>query len=369
MSTAKLIISAACAISLSACSLPRGAAVNSEVLRESNAPDPSFQVIEVTRNTAPLLAKWPHSGWHGHYHWFAADRAPDSSTLQTGDTVEILVWDNQDNSLLTGQGGQAATIAEQSVSASGQIFLPYIGEVIVRGLTEAAARRHVQEAYDKIQPSVQVQLRAVAGRNNSVDVVSGVGSPGRYPLESRNTQLLSILAQSGGVSPDLRNPLVRLQRGGQTYQTRVNSVLKDASRNVRVRGGDQVIVVEDDRSFNALGATGSQQLVYFEKDRLTVMDALSKTGGLNASRANPKGVLILRDYEPRDLKPGFAGPDQQQVVFTIDLTSADGLFAARQFLVQPGDTLLATESPVNAATTIIGLFGTVIGVSSTVNNL
>lgn len=369
MSTAKLILCAFCAISLSACSLPRGAAVQSEVLKESNAEKPSFQVVEVTRNTAPLLAKWPRSGWHGHHHWFAADRAPDSSTLQTGDRVEILVWDNQDNSLLTGQGGQAANIAEQSVSSSGQIFLPYIGEINVRGLTEDAARRHVQEEYDKIQPSVQVQLSAVAGRNNSVDVVSGVGAPGRYPLESRNTQLLSILAQSGGVNTGLRNPLVRLQRGGQTYQTRVTSVLEDASRNVRVRGGDQIIVVEDDRSFNALGATGTQQLVYFEKDRLSVMEALSSTGGLNASRANPQGVLILRDYHPRDLKPGFAGPDQQQVVFTIDLTSADGLFAARQFLVQPGDTLLATESPINAATTIIGLFGTVIGVSSSVNNL
>lgn len=369
MPKAKLILGVICAASLSACSLPRGAAVQSEVLRESNAEIPSFQVVEVTRDTTPLLAKWPGSGWHGHYHWFSADRGPDSATIQTGDKVEILVWDNQDNSLLTGQGGQAANIAQQSVSASGKIFLPYIGEITVRGLTEDTARRRVQEQYDKIQPSVQVQLSAEPGRNNSIDVVSGVGSPGRYPLESRNTQLLSVLALSGGVDSSLRNPLVRLQRDGRTYQTRVESVLADASRNVRVRGGDQIIVVEDDRSFNALGATGTQQLIYFEKDRMTVMEALSSTGGLNSARANPEGVLILRDYHPRDLKPGFAGPNQQQVVFTLDLTSADGLFAARQFLVQPGDTLLATESPINAAATIIGLFGTVIGVTSTANNL
>lgn len=369
MPPVKLILCVVCAIGVSACSLPRSAAVQSEIIKERKAETPSFQVVDVTRNTTPLLAKWPRSGWKDTYRWFSADRGPDSSTLQTGDLVEILVWDNQDNSLLTGEGGRVANIAEQAVSASGEIFLPYIGDVNLRGLTEDAARERVQEEYDKVQPSMQVQLRAEAGRNNAVDVVSGVGAPGRYTLDSRNTRLLSILAQSGGVSENLRNPMVRLQRDGQTFQTRVDTVLSDASRNVRVRGGDQIIVVEDDRSFNVLGAAGTQQLVYFEKDRLSVMEALSSTGGLNAGRANPEGVLILREYAPSELKPGFAGPDHQQVVFTIDLTSADGLFAARQFLMRPGDTLLATESPINAATTIIGLFGTVIGVTSSANNL
>ncbi len=342
--------------------------MQSEVLKESRSEAPSFQVVEVTRDTTPLLAKWPRSGWHGHYHWLSADRGPDSSTIQTGDVIDMVVWDNNENSLLTGDNGRYANIAQQKVSSSGKIFLPYVGEISVRGLTEDSARRRAQQQFEQILPSVQVQLSVTAGRNNSVDVVSGVGAPGRYELESRNTKILGILAQSGGVDPGLRNPLIRLQRGGRTYETRVDAILADAGRNVRLRGGDEIIVVEDDRSFNALGATGQQQLVYFDKDRLSVMEALSSTGGLNASRANLEGVLILRDYHPRDLKPGFAGPNKQQVVFTLDLTSADGLFAARQFLVQPGDTLLATESPINAASTIIGLFGTVIGVTGAVNN-
>jgi polysaccharide export outer membrane protein len=52
------------------------------------------------------------------------------------------------------------------------------------------------------------------------------------------------------------------------------------------------------------------------------------------------------------------------VVFTFDLTSADGLFAARQFQIQSGDTVLATESPVTNARTILGLFGSVFGVTA-----
>ena len=48
---------------------------------------------------------------------------------------------------------------------------------------------------------------------------------------------------------------------------------------------------------------------------------------------------------------------------------ADGLFAARKFEINPRDTVLATESPVNAARTILGLLGTAIGVSNSVSNL
>ncbi|MEO1137925.1 MAG: polysaccharide biosynthesis/export family protein [Pseudomonadota bacterium] len=358
-----------CAVSLAACSLPRGAAVQSEILREQKSDDPTFQLIEVTRDMTPLLAKWPRSGWHGHYHWFGVDRGPDSTVIQTGDIVDIVVWDSEENSLLTGPDGSAAAIPSQSVSASGQIFLPYVGDVNIRGLTPSSARARLQQQFEQIQPSAQVQLSVVPGRNNSVDVVGGVTAPGRYPLDSRNTKILSILAQSGGIDPTLRNPLVRLQRSGRTYETRADSILENAGRNVRLRGGDQIVVVEDDRSFTSLGATGQQQLVYFEKEEMNVMEALSTTGGLDANRANPEGVLILREYTPKDLKPGLAGPDKQQVIFSLDLTSADGLFAARQFRIQPGDTLLATESPINSARTIIGLFGTVIGVSSSVNNL
>ncbi len=356
-------------VALSACALPRGAAVQSEILKEQRSENPTFQLVQVTRELTPLLSKWPRSGSHGHYRWFGADQGPDSSAIQPGDTVSIVVWDSEENSLLTGPDGRAAEIPPMTVSAGGRIFLPYVGEVNVRGLTQESARVRLQAQFEQIQPSAQVQLSVQPGRNNSVDMVSGVGAPGRYPLESRNTKILSVIAQSGGVRDSLRNPLIRLQRGGSTYETRVSSILENAGRNVRVRGGDQIVVVEDDRSFTSLGATGSQEVIYFAKERMTVIEALSTTGGLNAGTANPKGVLILRDYHPTDLKPGLAGPNKQQVVFSFDLTSADGLFAARQFYIAPDDTLYATESPINSARTIIGLFGTIIGVTSSVNNV
>lgn len=353
---------------LSACTLPSGAALQSDILRAQNDGSQPFQVVPVTRAEVRDLARWPVTGWSGGYRWPQAARGPDSTVIRSGDKIDISIWDSQENSLLATPESRLTEVPRMTVTSSGAIFLPYVGEVVVGGLTTDEARSRLQEALGDIAPTAQVQIATEAGRNNSVDVVSGVGTPGRYAIDSRDTRILSVLAESGGIDPGLRNPLVVLQRDGHRYETRAEALLRDPARNVRMRGGDQVVVVEDDRSFNALGAAGTQQVIYFEKDAMTAMEAISSMGGLSAARADPKGLLILRDYPAEALRTR-PGPDMAQVVFTLDLSRADGLFAARAFPIHPGDTVLATESPVTRVQTILRLFGTVVGIGATANNL
>lgn len=64
---------------------------------------------------------------------------------------------------------------------------------------------------------------------------------------------------------------MRLIRGSHTYEIRAERLLATASANVLVRGGDQIAVVEDTRSFNALGAAGDERIIYFEKARMSAM--------------------------------------------------------------------------------------------------
>ncbi|ARE82214.1 Polysialic acid transport protein KpsD [Roseovarius sp. EC-HK134] len=354
---------------LAACSLPRGAALQSEVLAEKDNKVPTFQVVEVTRRSTPALALWPASGWKGSYNWLSASRGPDSSIIQTGDRLAVVIWDNQENSLLASEASRSTPIEGLTVSSSGTVFMPYIGEVALRGMTESEARATLQTRLLEIAPSAQVQLTVEPGRNNAVDVVGGVAAPGNYPLLSRNTRILSVLASAGGIAPTMNNPLVILQRGGQVFETRAETLYAEPARNALVQGGDQIVVTEDDRTFNVLGAAGSQKVIPFEEERITAMEAVSAMGGLSAARADPKGLLVLREYEPQHINPDKPGPELRQVIFSLDFTNADGLFAARQFHINPGDTLLATESPVTRVQTILGLFGTVVGFASTANNV
>ncbi|MDA0962177.1 MAG: hypothetical protein O2898_04575 [Proteobacteria bacterium] len=136
--------------------------------------------------------------------------------------------------------------------------------------------------------------------------------------------------------------------------------------DTRLTGGDKVFVEEDDRFFLSLGAAGREAEHPFPRDHLTAIEALAIMGGVNDARADPGGVLVLRDYPASAVRA--AGPSQRQVVFTLDLTTADGLFAAREFPIHHGDLVMATESPVTNLRTVLGLIGSAFGVVNAVED-
>ena len=362
-----IVICVSCAV-LAACTLPCGAAIQSEITRNQNAEDAAFSVVPIGRDNIDTLREWPVTGWAGHYHWFSDARGPKSNLIRTGDRIDLVIWDNQVNSLLTSPEQKNVEVNGLTVSPNGTIFIPYLNEVPVRGQTPEAARDRIANDLELVVPDAQVQLSVSPGPDNSVDAVRGFGNPGNYPLPNRNYTLLSLISAAGGISEGLQNPLVRLVRDGKTYEIRADTLFDRASANVVLRGGDKIIVEEDERYFVALGATGSETIVPFSRERITAIEALALLGGISDNRANPQGVLILREYEAKQVRVDGSGPDKEQVVFTINLTSADGLFAANKFQVNPRDLVVATESPINSVQTIFGLIGSAVGVGNAIND-
>lgn len=358
---------ALCVMSLTACSLPRGAALSSEIVREKGSDEPTFSVVNVSRSNIAQLAGWPVTGWSGRYHWLRSGRGPNSSVIRAGDSLNLVIWDSQANSLLAPDTEKLVNMPNLVVSSGGTIFIPYLNTVSVVGKTPSQARSLIQESIVTIAATAQVQLSVIPGKQNSADLVTGVANPGTYPLPDRNYSILSLLALGGGVSPTLRNPLVRLIRDGKTYEIPAAALFSDASKNITLRGNDKVLIQEDKRYFTALGATGTESLVYFDKENITAIEALSMIGGLTDDRANLKGVLVLRDYPTRALRTDGKGPEMQQVIFVFDLTSADGLFASRSFQINPNDTVLATESAVTKASTILRIIGSALGIATRLN--
>ncbi|WP_298679950.1 polysaccharide biosynthesis/export family protein [uncultured Lentibacter sp.] len=354
-------------LSLAACSLPRGAALVQEVVRETRSQDPSFQVVPVTRAALPDIASWPRTGATTPYSWPSATRGSNADTIRAGDSIDLIIWDSDANSLLTGAGSKSTDMRGLRVSPAGTVFVPYLDEVVVSGFSSTEARRHIQQRLTEISPSAQVQLMLSAGQQNSVDLVAGVGKPGSYPLPSKNTSILSVLSLAGGIDQGLRNPLVRLNRANRSYAVRAEKLYTDQSLNTVLRGGDKIIVREDDRYFTALGATGTETIVPFDQETITAMEALSRLGGLSDARANLKAVLVLREYSAAQTGAGPGRPELAHVVFTFDLTHADGLFAARSFEIAAGDTILATESAVTAARSLFGLIGSAFGLATTLS--
>lgn len=349
-----------CVGALASCELPRGAALRSEVLQARDARETEFAVYPVTRALLPAIAQWPVVN-EAQLGWITSSRGSSGQVIRSGDLVTITIWDNDINSLLVPAEGRNTTLTEMRVSPDGSIFLPYVGEVSIGGTSPQAARSRLQSALEMVATSAQVQLTLVEGRGNAVDLVGGVRQPGSFPMPDNDYTVLSLIAAGGGVDPALANPQIRLQRGGSIYGTSVKRLYSEPNLDTLLRNGDQVIVEEDDRYFLSVGAAGEEALHPYSKDVISAMDSISIIGGVEDRRGNPKGILILREYPVSALSAGQRGPRLQQVVFTLDLTTADGLFAARNFRIMPKDLIYITESPIASTQTVFAIVGSAFG--------
>jgi polysaccharide biosynthesis/export protein len=342
--------------------LPSGAPIAEQVTKQSGNENVDFSVYPVTRAFLPTVAQWPSTGAQERLSWIGKSTGARTQIIQPGDMLDIQIWDSSDNSLLTAAEQRTATLGEVEVASNGSIFVPYVGDISVIGLTPDLARKELQSSLEAIVPSAQVQLAMTEGPNNSVDLVGGVGQPGTYAMPDRNFSVLGLLAQGGGVKEGLNNAQIRLMRGNSIYGTSVDNLLDSPSRDTLLRGGDRVFIEEDERYFLSFGAAGKEAVNIFTKDHMSAMDAVAVMGGINDSKADPEGLLIIREYSPSAVQPGVRGPRQTRVVFTINLTSTDGLFSARKFQINPEDLVVATESPVNDALTISNIIGNIFGV-------
>jgi polysaccharide export outer membrane protein len=352
---------------LAACALPQDVGEANQVLRGATDPEATFAVQFVTRDTLPALKSWPNSHPTPNLGWITrANSAPDP-LIEAGDTLDLAIWDNDDTSLLSQPAQKIIQLPGLLVSSKGTVFLPYADEVYVAKMTPDEARQAIQTKLLTIIPSAQVQLSFTSGSNNSVELVSGVPNPGSYPLANRNTTLTSLLALGGGIPAGVPNPQINLSRDGKLYRVSSDTLLTHPELDTTLRGGDKIFVQPDTRYFLSLGAAGKEALINFPRDRISALDAMSLMGGVKEGSANPKGILILRDYPQSAVRSDGKGPPRDRMIFAMDLTTADGLFSAGEFGIQDRDLVLVTQSPLVNTRTVLGLISSTLGIAKTAN--
>jgi polysaccharide export outer membrane protein len=356
------------AAALAGCSLPRGSAQGRRILATAGAETGAqgFAVYPVNRELVAAVADWPMTGGGPQGGWIGGGGGRRARTIRAGDKLDLVVWDASETSLLAPSGAKSVPLAQLTVASDGKIFVPYLDRVTVAGMTSEAARQSIQQQLTPIAPSAQVQLSLAVGRGNSVDMVAGVASPGTYPLEDGSLTVLELISLAGGVSASIEHPLVRLVRGGHTYITTLERLYENPGLDTVLQGGDKLIVDRDSRTFIALGAAGREQILRFPNDRPTALEAVAAVGGVNEARADPQAILILREYPRAAMGGGITGPEATRVIFVIDMTTADGLFSAGRFMINPDDVIYVSESPLTAFQSVTGVIGNVFGLGGQV---
>ncbi|WP_093423029.1 polysaccharide biosynthesis/export family protein [Tranquillimonas alkanivorans] len=350
------------------CGLPRSGPSKSEIFAGSVQREGDAFVVAVDDRVTRATALVPALGFPQAF--LDAGRL-GSDTIRPGDTLGLTIYENVEDGLLADQGMNATVLEEVQVGGDGFIFVPYAGRIRAAGNTPEAVRRLITDRLDEQTPDPQVQVRRMAGDGATVSVVGDVTAPGVYPIQRPTRTLAQMLARSGGLAIAPEVAQVTVVRGPHRGEVWFEDIFRDPTVDVALRDGDKILVEQDDRSFTALGATGTQARVDFEERSISAIEAIARVGGLRTSLADPTGVFVFRN-EPEAIAEQVLGVDvagPQRVVYVLDLTEPTGMFEARDFVIRDRDTVYVTEAPyVQWSKVLTALTGTV-GTVETLNDV
>lgn len=367
---AKTLICMTLTTALVGCGLPRSGPTKSEIYSSSVLEGGEAFVVEVDNRVNDLTAFSPARSFGSSFR--DAGRV-GSDTINPGDLLNVTVFENvKDDPLLGNTGQRVSALEEVQVDGDGFIFIPYAGKIRAAGLSPDGLRETLTSKLDSQTPDPQITVQRVAGDGQTVSVSGTVGAQGVYPIERPTRTLTAMIAQAGGVSIEPSVAMVRVTRGGTTEQVWMQDLFANPELDIALRGGDRVVVERDQRAYTALGATGAQSLVPFESQTLTALEAIAQVGGLSIIYADPTGVFVLRD-EPAAVANRVLGRQDlrgdQQVVYVLNLTRPNGMFAARDFLIRDGDTIYVTEAPFSQWTKAIGAITGTAGAADSVSSI
>ncbi len=353
--------------SLFACGLPRGGPSKDEILNGSVEEDGNSFIVPVDKRISRVTDITPKLGFSSAFTNAALTGA---DTISAGDVLDITIWENVDNGVLTTTGAPAS-LAGVQVDAKGNIFIPYAGRIRAAGNSAEAIRRIIVDKLSEQTPDPQVMVARAAGDGATVTITTSKGGAGVFPIESHTRTLGAMIARAGGVGGSPNIVRVKVRRGSRTEEVWYDHLFSNPKMDIALRAGDNILIQEDTRSFTSLGATG-QSLVKFTNQRLSAMEAIAQLGGLNSATADPKGIFVLRDEQSNIANSVLNRNDlkgSQRMAYVLDLTSPDGLFTARDFMIRDGDTVYVTEAPYVQWTKILGVITGSLSTAGSISNL
>lgn len=366
---ARLVALLALASMVAACGIPRSGPNKKEIFSGSVLKEGDAFVVAVNDRVTRATAVVPAFGFTPE---FVNASVVGSDTIQPGDTLGLQIWENVDDGLLAVQGTNATTLEEVQVDGSGFIYVPYAGRVKAAGNSPEAIRRVITEKLEGQTPDPQVVVRRLAGDGSTVSITGAVGGQGVYAIERPTRTITAMLARAGGVTIEPEIAQVTVFRGGHQAKVWFQDLYRNPSYDIALRGGDRILVEADTRSFTALGATGAQTRVVFDRQALSAIEAIAQVGGLSVNAADPTGVFVLRN-EPQEIAAQVLGRNDligdQRLIYVLDLTEPNGLFMARDFVIRDADTVYVTEAPFTSAMKTLGSTFGVLNSLNTLNTL
>jgi polysaccharide export outer membrane protein len=191
------------------------------------------------------------------------------------------------------------------VSEDGSISLALLGKVDVSGLTAQELEKKLALILDQ-RYTKSAHVTVFIKEYQKVAVLGAVGKPGMYELVGP-TNLLQIIAQAGGLTPQAMSELYIYREGQDGQKSKITIRLDD----LMIRGNQDlnfelqpkdVITIPIDQMLNVFvyGEVKTPGVIQFSgSKKITLLQAIAQAGG-TTEWAKKSGVMIKR----RDKKTG-----------------------------------------------------------------
>jgi polysaccharide export outer membrane protein len=305
-----------------------------------------------------------------------------------GDVVQVSIFESSAGGLFIPaeagvRPGNFVTLPSQMIDRSGNITVPFAGQVKAAGQTLSEIQREIETrlANRAIEPQVIVTLAEQNATEISV-VGDVVNTANRFRIRPGGDRILDILSRAGGFRYPGYELFVTLQRGRKRATVYFPTLINNPAENVYVAPGDVLYVYREQQKFVAVGAlgiggqtTGLTNQFAFEQERLSLNEAMAKAGGLLDDRANPGQVFLYRlEYRETlealkvDLKK-FPTPQRLiPTVYRANFRDPSSFFFAQGFPMRHKDIIYVTNADsievVKFLSYVRSITSTVAGVST-----
>ncbi|WP_134096212.1 polysaccharide biosynthesis/export family protein [Novosphingobium sp. PhB55] len=367
----KLFVFAAACL-LGGCStLPRSGPTGAQVEESATADGQSIVIVEVN-NASVIPARSEKT------RWIFPDRAaPPTDMVGPGDILAINIYEAGvplfgANAVQTmagpafEPGASVQALPLIRVDDNGDIVVPFAGSLHVIGKTVGEVQDQIRRSLRGLSENPQVLVSRQQVITNSVIVGGEVMRPGRLVLDTNQERFSDVLALSGGYRGNAKDLALRVSRGGQVDEVRLDEVLENTRADGQAYPGDRLTVVQDPLLFSVLGASGHVQHVPFSRSSMSLLEAIATSGGPSDNSGDPAAVFLFRYEQGPD---GFMKP----VVYHVNMMKTGSYFLAQNFHLKNNDIIYfgsaAANQPRKLIQMISQLFAPIVTVTSVANNV
>jgi len=226
------------------------------------------------------------------------------------------------------------------IGSEGTIDLPFVGNIVLDGLSEKNAKQKIREVAAKFYKDTELQFKIEEYNSSKVFVVGTVKNQIAIDLNQTPLTVLDAVIKAD-FKPSGNDNLFAtkgfLRRNGKIYEIDIQNTFlsKDSKENFFLKKGDVIFLDKSPDGVYVFGEFTKSGIFYPGKNYS--LTELIATAGLNQASANVSKIFVIRENVTK-----YRYVD----IFRLDIDNPTNLVAGKDFFLRTNDIVMVPPSQI-----------------------